>query len=81
MTNWQVVPHPKLKRDYVGKTVRTKRPMRNSMVTIPAGTIAAVKYRPRTGADLESKPCSCCGLSANISRVEDSDFVFVEPVS
>jgi hypothetical protein len=78
MTQWIIVKHPKLKRDYIGKMVRTKRDMRNQMVAIRKGTIAIVKWRPRTGAELTTDPCACCGLMANISGVQDHDIEFVE---
>lgn len=78
---WRVVPHPKLKRDFVGRTVRTKRDMRNGMATIPKGTIATIKGRSRVGAELTSAKCECCGLHANISRIGDHDFEFVEQLS
>lgn len=78
MAEWIVVKHPKLKRDYIGRQVRTKRDMRNSMVTIPKGSIAVVKWRPRTGAELTCEPCGCCGLMANISGIQDHDIEFIE---
>lgn len=78
MAEWIAVERPKLKRDYVGRTVRTKHTMMNAGMEIPRGTIATVKYRPRTGAVLAREPCTCCGITMYISQVQDHDFEFVE---
>jgi hypothetical protein len=75
---YKVVPHPRLKRDFIGRTVRTRRQMQNAHMSIPAGTVLQVDDRPRTGARLKSAPCQYCGVSIFISRVEDRDFEFVE---
>lgn len=76
-TWWEVEKHPKLKRDFVGRTVRTKRELQNGFMTIPVGTICRVDRRPNVGASLTSDPCPHCGMKVNVGRVQDWDFEFV----
>jgi hypothetical protein len=62
---------PKLLRDVKGLAVRTKFPLSNGMMTIPAGAIGTITG----GANwarlaFEAKPCECCGVQMRISRVE-----------
>ena len=63
---------PRLKRDWVGRTVRTKRELRNGMMSIPAGTIAEVTYN-RAGLELSTQPCDSCGVRIFIKRVPEHD--------
>lgn len=74
----QVVPHPKLKRDYVGRWVRTLRQMSNGWGVIPAGTLATVRVQNNKGSDLVTEPCICCGLQAKISAISVDGIEFVE---
>jgi len=68
---------PKLKRDHVGCTVKTIKPIRNGWGEIPLGTICTVTYS-RNGLSLDSDLCACCGLTASVSRV---DYASVELLS
>jgi hypothetical protein len=74
----RVVPHPKLKRDYPERTVRTTRPMSNGYVAIPAGSIAVITSQSSRGSTLKIKPCACCGMAAIISRIDAGDIEFIE---
>lgn len=79
MTEYVVVKAPRLKRDYVGKTVRLTRGVRTQQVTIPAGTIMKVEHYTsgRRAAHLKAPTCSCCGVSPIVSGMRDG-FEFVE---
>jgi hypothetical protein len=63
---------PRLKRDWVGRTVRTRRELRNGMITIPAGTIAEVTYN-RAGLELSTTSCESCGVRVFIRGVAEHD--------
>lgn len=73
-----VIPHPKLKRNYAGQTVRTLYQMSNGYVTIPAGELATIRSQSSHGSELQFVPCSCCGLSAKVSHVQADAIEFVE---
>lgn len=75
-----VLPHPRLKREYVGRYVRTKRDMSNGFVTIPAGMIGLIDAQSPKGSILTFSPCKCCGMTAHVSRVQPTDFEFIEQV-
>jgi hypothetical protein len=75
----QVVPHPKLKRYYRGRTVRTTRELTNGYVSIPKGSIAAVTGQTPPGSTLVFQAWSCCSMKPIISRIAASDIEFVEP--
>lgn len=77
----QVVPHPKLKRDYRGRTVRTTRELTNGYVSIPKGAIATVTGQTPRGSTLVFRPCSCCTMKPIISCIAASDIEFVEPLA
>lgn len=66
------VKRPKLKRDWVGRQVRTKRVMRNGNVSFPAGTVCTVTYN-RAGLSLETEPCGACGVRIYITKVGELD--------
>jgi len=76
----RVVPHPKLKRDYQGRRVRTKEVMHNGWVQIPAGALAIIDQQSPKGSVLLFDACACCGMRARISAVGKDDIEFVEPV-
>ena len=77
-TELTVVPHPKLKRDYKGRRVRTLKDLKNGWGIIPAGALASIDYQGPTGSSLIIDPCSCCGVKAIISAIQASDIEFVE---
>lgn len=76
----QVVPQPKLKREYRGRTVRTTRELTNGYVTIPEGAIATVTVQSPRGSTLVFEACNCCGMKPIISRIAADDIEFVEPL-
>lgn len=57
-------------RFQVGDVVRSTREMRNAYAVLPAGTLFAVSRR-FSGYDLDSHPCTKCGIQIRINRVED----------
>ncbi len=65
---YAVVPHPKLKREYKGRLVRTTRVLKTAGV-IPLGAVATVTHQSPKGSELTFEPCDCCGLKAIISHV------------
>ena len=72
-----VIKPPKLKRDMVGKRVRTKRDLSNKYATVQAGTLALITgfYR---GLELRVNHCSGCGIVLNITRVPYNQVEFIE---
>lgn len=78
---YSVVPHPKLKRDYPGRVVRTTRELKNGWVIIPAGAVAGITYQSPKGSTLTGNPCNCCGVRPIISHVGMDDIEFIEPVA
>lgn len=75
---WIVVPHPKLKRDYPGRDVRTTRQLDTSIASVPAGTVAKVEARPNIGTVIKTLACDSCGVSVRVARLQDKDLQFVE---
>ncbi|WP_338924462.1 hypothetical protein V0M98_33140 (plasmid) [Pseudomonas silesiensis] len=73
-----VVPHPKLKRDYPGKYVRTLLDLRNGMGVIPAGSLALIDHQSPKGSSLLLNACSCCGFKPIINAIQANDIEFVE---
>ena len=63
---------PRLKRDWIGRKVRTLRELRNYWGMIPAGTVCAVDDN-HSGLRLATEPCDHCGVKIYISRVPESD--------
>lgn len=63
---------PRLKRDWVGRKVRTVVMMRNGNMEIPIGTVCEVTYN-RGGLTLKTEPCDCCGVAIYITRVPERD--------
>jgi len=61
---------PRLKRDWIGRKVRTLVELKNGYVRIPAGTVMTVTYS-RAGLSLESDPCEHCGVRASVNRVSE----------
>lgn len=78
---YTVIPHPKLKRDYKGGTIRTKHDVQNGWGVIPAGTIATISHQSPKGSTIRVPRCECCGLQAHVSRVDAETFEFVELAS
>ena len=60
---------PKLRRDWIGCTVRAKRDIRNGYMMLPAGTLFIVDSAHRK-ANLRSKRCDCCGMWMFVTQVE-----------
>ncbi|MBX8557048.1 hypothetical protein K5D43_21465 [Pseudomonas cichorii] len=78
MADLKVIPHPKLKRDYAGKRVRTLRDLSNGWGIIPAGSLAVIQLQSPKGSSLMVDACSCCGMKPIISAVNAGDIEFVE---
>ena len=78
---YSVVPHPKLKRDYTGRTVRTTRELKNGWGIIPVGSVATIKAQSPKGSSLSFKACACCGLLAIVSQVAADAIEFIELVA
>ncbi len=64
------VKKPKLKRDWVGRKVRTRRELRNGYVTIPVGTVCTVTYN-HSGLSLSTDACGACGVQCHIAKVPE----------
>lgn len=67
---------PKLKRDWIGLTVKTVCELRNGYTCIPPGTVCKVADYCR-GLKLKTAKCPHCGLAAYITRVPERDVVIV----
>lgn len=80
-TEYTVVPHPKLKREYKGRLVRTTQEMRNGWVVIPAGAVATIDHQSPKGSSLTFEKCGCCGMKARISHVGVDCIEFIELAS
>ncbi|EBQ4765837.1 hypothetical protein QFR45_004835, partial [Salmonella enterica] len=78
---YAVVPHPKLKREYKGRLVRTTRVLKNGWGLIPLGAVATVTHQSPKGSELTFEPCDCCGLKAIISHVSMDSIEFIEPIT
>lgn len=78
---FKVVPHPKLKREYVGRTVRLLRDVSNGWGVIASGAFATIEVQNNKGSTLLCAPCWCCGLKARISAIQPDDIEFVERVA
>ncbi|AQH05682.1 hypothetical protein A9R05_42450 (plasmid) [Burkholderia sp. KK1] len=78
---FKVVPHPRLKRDYTGRTVRLTRDLSNGWGVIPSGAIATIEVQNNKGSTLLCAPCLCCGLKARISAIQPGDIEFVERIT
>lgn len=78
MGHYTVVPHPKLKRDYEGRIVRTTRETKNGWGIIPAGVVATITNQSPKGSTITLEPCFCCGLRATISGLAVGDIEFIE---
>lgn len=68
---------PKLKRDWVGLTVKSLTPLRNGRYSLPAGTLFKVE-RNWKGLHLWSLGCDSCGVKVFISHVNE-DAVEIMP--
>ena len=78
MADFKVIPHPKLKRDYTGKRVRTLRELRNGWGIIPAGSLAVIDHQSPKGSSLIFEACNCCAVKPIISAISAGDIEFVE---
>ncbi|ETS32083.1 hypothetical protein PTE_01841 [Photorhabdus khanii NC19] len=78
---YAVVPHPKLKREYKGRLVRTTRVLKNGWGLIPLGAVATVTHQSPKGSGLTLEPCDCCGLKATISHVSMDSIEFIELIT
>jgi len=65
-------PQPRLKRDWVGRKVKTLRELRNGNTLVPAGTVMEVS-RNHSGLWLMTDGCSHCGVRVFITKVPMSD--------
>jgi hypothetical protein len=74
----KVVPHPKLKRDFPGKRVRTLHDLKNGMGVIPAGSLALINNQSPKGSSLVVDACGHCGYKPIISAIQPADIEFLE---
>lgn len=63
---------PKLKRDWIGRKVRTLVELRSGIATIPLGAILEV-YGNRGGLFLRSDACPHCGVMVHVRGVPEWD--------
>ncbi len=77
--NYHIVPHPKLKRDYKGRTVRTTRELKNGWGIIPVGAIGLIDIQSPKGSSIVFETCSCCNMKPIVSGVHMDSIEFVEP--
>ena len=68
---------PRLKRDWIGKTVQLNKEIRNGYLVLPVGTRAVVTDA-HNKANLVGEPCKCCRVSIRISRVPWEDLEIIE---
>lgn len=73
-----VVPAPRLKRDYVGRRVRTTKMLRNGYAELPAGSLAVVVEQSKKGSSLRFDRCTCCGVSIFMTGIGADVIEFVE---
>lgn len=76
-----VVTAPALKRDYVGRRIRTTKALRNGYVEIPIGSLGVIDAQRPRGSTITFEACTACRMRAIISRVSSTDFEFVEATS
>ncbi len=57
----------------VGKKVRTRRPLHNSLGGIPAGVVCTVLMCWRSGVTLTTPACKECGIVFHIGHVPRDD--------
>ncbi|MFM2588196.1 hypothetical protein [Vibrio sp. TBV020] len=74
----KVIPHPKLKRDYTGRTIRTVRTLKNGWGEIPSGSIGVIRHQSPKGSSIEFDLCSCCTVKPTISGVTMDDIEFLQ---
>ena len=79
-TQYTVVPHPKLKRDYRGRMVRLTRDIANGFGKLPAGAVGVIEHQSPKGSEFLGQPCAHCGLQMRVSRLTVDDIEFVESV-
>jgi len=56
-------------REMIGRKVRAKQELRSGWAAIPAGTILTIRSK-QGGLGLVSDPCSTCGVSLSITKVQ-----------
>ncbi len=66
----------RLKRDWVGALVESKRPIANGCAELPAGTKWRVSRHYR-GLEMKSMPCIKCGISLFVTRVSQDSVVYL----
>jgi hypothetical protein len=67
---------PKLKRDWIGRKVRTTVELRNGWGVIPRDTVMTVQGN-RSGLELIAEPCEHCGVRLSITRVSEYDVLLL----
>ncbi|MDD5512895.1 MAG: hypothetical protein PHD09_03930 [Candidatus Omnitrophica bacterium] len=67
-------------KEFVGRRCENIVPLSNGRYRIPAGVTWTIK-RKWKGFDLESDPCSCCGVSVFITEVDPCKIRFIEQIS
>ncbi len=60
-------------REWVGRTVRSRRQLENVFFSFPIGALFTVRYASSRGLTLQAPGCTHCGLSGFISTVEPFD--------
>ena len=80
MKTYNVVPHPKLKRDYKGRMVRLTQNVANSLGKLPAGAVGFIELQSHKGSRFLSEPCSHCGFQMRVSELSVHHIEFIEPI-
>lgn len=69
---------PRLVRDVKGLSVRTRRPMTTSVMTVPAGTLGVLEESSAWHRlAFRTDPCVCCGVAVWVHRLSRNDFEIV----
>lgn len=70
---------PRLCREWVGHTVRTRRELRNGNHTIPVGSVATIEGTYRGTFSLRTTGCARCGVRVHITHVPKTALELVAP--
>lgn len=58
-------------KEWKGVRVRSILPLRNSMCSVPVGTLFTIEGK-FSGFSILADPCSCCGVAPSFSKVSPS---------
>ena len=73
-----VMPHPRLRRDYVGKRVRTVCMLGNGAGIMPVGSLARIVHWSPKGGTLFFDACPHCGMRLKMTMVSARSFEFLQ---